>query len=278
MALHLQNLPSIADKTIEVDNITIAYKDEGNGKVILCLHAIGHSSKDFLLLYNLPLEKYRIISVDFPAHGKSGMQTQTITAAYFAKIILAFIDALNLKNLILIGNSIGGATAIRVASNNPNIKMLSLSNPAGLDKRGVLAPFFLNYMIRFFKQGVNHQLNFQSKFSSYYKKVLLSEAAKDRRDEIVEGAFQLAPLLVEAWTSFKSKEEDLRPFIETINCPVLFTWAMKDKFVQYGRNKKSIEKFRKYKLHKYKIGHTPYLECPELFLKDLVEFINETVQ
>jgi pimeloyl-ACP methyl ester carboxylesterase len=53
---------------------------------------------------------------------------------------------------------------------------------------------------------------------------------------------------------------------------------MKDKFVQYGRNKKSIEKFRKYKLHKYKIGHTPYLECPELFLKDLVEFINETVQ
>ncbi|MFY8003210.1 MAG: hypothetical protein ACOVNR_00135, partial [Chitinophagaceae bacterium] len=45
--------------------------------------------------------------------------------------------------LIIVGNSIGGATALRVASNNSNIKLLSLSNPGGLDKRGILAPILM---------------------------------------------------------------------------------------------------------------------------------------
>jgi len=58
-----QKLPSIADKSVNIDGINIAYKDEGAGQVILCLHALGHSSKDFTSLYNLPLEKYRVVSL-----------------------------------------------------------------------------------------------------------------------------------------------------------------------------------------------------------------------
>ena len=61
-----QKFPSIADKSVNIDGINIAYKDEGAGQVILCLHALGHSSKDFTSLYNLPLEKYRVIALDFP--------------------------------------------------------------------------------------------------------------------------------------------------------------------------------------------------------------------
>jgi pimeloyl-ACP methyl ester carboxylesterase len=278
MTTNAQNLPSIADKVIEIDGLHIAYKDEGKGQAILCLHAVGHSSKDFLLLYTLPLEKYRIISIDFPSHGKSTIQEQTISATFFAKIVSSFIEKLELKNIILIGNSIGGATAIRVASNNLNIKMLSLSNPGGLDKRGILAPFFLNYMVHFFKKGAANKKSFQNQFSNYYKKVLTSDTANERKNEIIKDAYQLAPLLVQAWTSFKTKDEDLRPLIETVQCPVLFTWGMHDQFVQYRRNKKAIEKFKNFKLIQYKIGHTPYIECPEIFLNDLQEFIASNTQ
>ena len=277
MTIKSQNLPSIADKVIDIDSLKIAFKDEGKGQIILCLHAIGHSSKDFSSLYTLPLEKFRIISIDFPSQGKSDGQEQNISATYLAKITNSFIEKLDLKNIIIVGNSIGGATAIRVPSNNSNIKMLSLSNPGGLDKRGIFAPFFLNYMINFFKKGVYNKENFQYKFSKYYKKVLTSDTATERRNEIVKDAYKLAPLLVQAWTSFKSKDEDLRPLIETIKCPVLFTWATNDKFVQYNRNKKAIEQFKNYKLIKYKIGHTPYIECPELFLKDFQEYIMTNV-
>jgi pimeloyl-ACP methyl ester carboxylesterase len=278
MTATAQPFPSIADKFIDIDSLKIAYKDEGAGQIFLCLHAIGHSSKDFSSLYSLPLEKFRIICVDFPSQGISDVSMHNISATYLAEIITIFIEKLNLKNIIIIGNSIGGAAAIRIASNNANIKMLSLSNPGGLDKRGILAPLFLNHMIRFFKKGLDHKESFQNKFSKYYKKVLTSDTATNRRNEIIKDGYILAPLLVQAWTSFKSNNEDLRPLIKTIKCPVLFTWGINDKFVQYGRNKKAIEQFNKYKLIKYKIGHTPYIECPGLFLKDLQEYITSDIE
>ena len=275
MTLNAQNFPSIADKTISLDGLNIAYKDEGTGTVILCLHAIGHSSKDFESLYRLDTSKYRIISLDFPGHGNSQSFEKDVSASNFANIVLQFIDKLNLKNIIIVGNSIGGATALRVASNNSNIKMLSLSNPGGLDKRGILAPIFLNYMINFFQKGVKNNSSFQNKFENYYNKVLITEASEKRRNEIIKDCYKIAPLLVQAWTSFKSKEEDLRPFIANINCPVLFTWGTKDKFVQFSRNKQGIDKFKNHKLIKYRIGHTPYVECPDLFLEDFNNYLEE---
>jgi len=272
MNVKAQTLPTIADKFVEIENLKIAYKDEGSGQVVLCLHALGHSSKDFLSLYNLPLTNFRVIAIDFPGHGISDKPIQPVSSTYFAKLTVGFINKLDLRNLIVVGNSIGGATAIRIASNNSNVRMLSLSNPAGLDKKGWLAPFFLNYMINFFQKGVDKKANFQDKYSKYYNKVLTSDTALVRKNEIVKDAYRLAPILVQGWTSFKQDEEDLRPLIETVNCPVLFTWGMNDKFVQFDRNKKAIKKFNNFKLIKYKIGHTPYIECPDLFLKDFQEY------
>ena len=275
MTLNAQNSPSIAEKSVSIDGLNIAYKDEGTGTVILCLHAIGHSSKDFESLYRLDTLKYRVISLDFPGHGNSQNFEKEVSASNFANIVLQFIDKLNLKKIIIVGNSIGGATALRVASNNSNIKLLSLSNPGGLDKRGILAPIFLNYMINFFQKGVQNNSNFQNKFEDYYNKVLITKASEQRRKEIIKDCYKLAPLLVQAWTSFKSKQEDLRPLITNINCPVLFTWGAEDKFVQLGRNIKAIDKFKNYKLIKYPIGHTPYVECPDLFLEDFNKYLEE---
>lgn len=275
MNVKAQTQPSIANKFVDIANLKIAYKDEGSGQVILCLHALGHSSKDFASLYSLPQNNFRIISIDFPGHGISDNSKHSISGTYLAKVTDEFIKKLELQNVIIIGNSIGGATAIRIASNNPNIRNLVLANPAGLDKKGWLAPLFLNYMIHFFQNGVDKKANFPDKFKKYYDKVLTSDSALERKNEIVRDAYRIAPILVQGWTSFKKDEEDLRSLIETVNCPVLFTWGMNDRFVQFKRNKKAIEKFKTYKLIKYKIGHTPYIECPDLFLNDLQEYLND---
>ncbi|MFN5424319.1 MAG: alpha/beta fold hydrolase, partial [Bacteroidota bacterium] len=268
-----QKLPSIADKSVNIDGITIAYKDEGAGQVILCLHALGHSSKDFTSLYHLPLEKYRVIALDFPGQGNSSTTSVPVSSSFYYSLTNKFIQLLELKNIIIVGNSIGGAVAIRIANDNPNVKLLSLSNPAGLDERGFIAPVFLNFMIHFFQRGVKNKPSFQHQFEQYYKKVLVTDSALERRNEIINDAYRLAPLLVQGWTSFKLKEEDLRPIIKNISCPVLFTWAMKDKFVQFGRNKKAIAEFKNQSLIKYPIGHTPYIELPERFNTDLLGFI-----
>lgn len=272
--MNAQQLPSIANSSIKIENTEIAYKDSGKGQVIICLHAIGHSSSDFQPLYCLPLDTYRIIAIDFPGHGRSGKPLKPISATYFKSIVDSFTEKLGLKNIIIVGNSIGGATAVRVASSNPNVKAIALANPGGFDKRGLLSPLFLNYMVNFFKKGEKGDAKFARSFSNFYNKVLVTDTAAKRREEIIKSAYQVAPLLVQAWQSFGRKEEDLRPLIKTIHCPVLFTWAMKDKIVRFGRNKKAIAQFEIAQLLRYDIGHTPYVECPEAFINDFRNFLS----
>lgn len=79
--------PSIADKTINIDGINIAYKDEGSGQIILCLHALGHSSKDFASLYKLPLERFRIIALDFPGQGLSSPSSVPVSSNFYFGLI-----------------------------------------------------------------------------------------------------------------------------------------------------------------------------------------------
>ena len=105
--------------------------------------------------------------------------------------------------------------------------------------------------------------------------VLPSKAADARRNEIVNSAYQVAPLLVEAWQSFGTATEDLRPLIKSVQCPVLFTWGIKDKIVQLSRNRSAINMFSNKQLIQYEIGHTPYVECPGDFIKDFVYFLKQ---
>lgn len=268
------SFPSIANKSVDLDGLRVAYKEEGTGRAILCLHALGHSSKDFLSLYQLPLTEYRVISLDFPGHGVSGVGLQPVSAAYFARVVEAFINRLDLRDLVLVGNSIGGAVAIRLAARNPNVRLISLSNPAGLDSRDWLAPLFLNVMVGFFQYGVKRGMGYRVLFGWYYRLVLVNRKATARRKEITGDAILLAPALVEGWRSFRETSEDLRPSIHQVLCPVLFTWCMKDRFVQFNRNKKAIQQFAHYKLIRYGVGHTPYIECPQEFLKDFQNFLN----
>jgi pimeloyl-ACP methyl ester carboxylesterase len=128
-------------------------------------------------------------------------------------------------------------------------------------------------MIRSFKKGVAGKPGFGKDFAAYYEQVLPDPRAESRRKEIVADGYRLAPLLVEGWRGFKRADEDLRPLIGKVTCPVLFTWAMKDRYVRFSRNRKAIARFPDHRLLEYPIGHTPYLECPETFLADLREFV-----
>jgi pimeloyl-ACP methyl ester carboxylesterase len=271
-----QPFPSIADKFIEMDGLQIAYKDEGEGQIILCLHAMSSSSKDFTVLFDSLAKNYRVIAIDFPGHGNSASYADVVASRNYKKIIAQFIWQLNLKNIVIVGNSIGGAVAIRLANNNPNIKALVLSNPGGLDKKGFPSGLVLKYMANFFRKGERGEVSFQKKFERYYKKVLPNDTALLRREEITKDAYKHSTLLVQAWTSFNEPEEDLRPMIKNITSPVLFAWAMKDKYVAYGRNKKAISQFPYATVIKYeKAGHTPYTETPQLFIKDLSNYLKK---
>lgn len=265
---------------VQVDGAELACYSVGQGVPVVCMHAIGHSAEDYQSVLCDPPAGFRMIAVDFPGHGSSSaLAGGQVSSAIYAELIAGLIRKSALTRPILVGNSIGGATALRLAA-RPEVaaRGLVLSNPGGIDNRKVPGDLVLALMVQFFQAGVRRRWWFPTAFRLYYRLVLSSRNAHHRRHAIVREGPALAPLLAAAWQSFRSPAEDLRNLISRVQCPVLITWAMYDRFLQYGRNIVALRKFRAARLLRYKIGHTPSVEDPETFSRDLAEFLGSCLK
>jgi pimeloyl-ACP methyl ester carboxylesterase len=265
---------SVCESSFEVEGARLAYSDEGQGMTLVCLHAIGHGSRDFLAVREALKHSHRVITLDWPGHGLSDDDTEDASAARYVQLLTAFLEHLKLEQVVLLGNSIGGGAAIRCAANLPDrVIALILADPAGLDRVDWLSKAMIRLMVGFFAAGVRQARWFPAAFAAYYRLVLPAPAASEERSRIVASAYEIAGVLEQAWRSFGQVEADLRPLIPKIEQPVLFTWATSDRIVQLGRNFESIRRFRHAQLVRFPGGHSPFLEAPDEFLESLRSFL-----
>ena len=278
--LYRQELGVISPrKLLNVSNVKLSIHDnELSGAVdtIICLHAIGHGGRDFESFEKYFEKKYRIITVDWPGHGYSGQDILPSSATRYAEILTALISKLKLENIILVGNSIGGAAALKYAYQNPSkVKKMIISNPGGLDPGGPITNTFIWWMEHRFKKGLIENEDYLKWFRNYYNDVLITDESKSEMDRIVKSAFEIAPRLVEAWHSFRLPENDLKPLINDIKTPILFAWASNDKYVQWKRNEASVLKFSNTEVAQFNAGHAPFLETPLEFNIAVNDFLKK---
>ncbi|MFN7117249.1 MAG: alpha/beta fold hydrolase [Saprospiraceae bacterium] len=123
-------------KFIELsNNIKIAYVDEGKGKTTLIfIHGLGSYLKAWTKNIDALKTDYRCIALDLPGYGKSSKGDHEYNISFFSNIIQDFIKKLKLKNVVLVGHSMGGQIALAtVLQPNKNIKKLILIAPAGFE-------------------------------------------------------------------------------------------------------------------------------------------------
>lgn len=117
------------------DSLSIAYKETGKGKqTILMVHGLGgnlsHWTHNFI-------ENQHCIALDLPTYGLSTMKNfrpNTDLLDFYSEVILAFIEKKKLKNVVLVGHSMGGQIAIITAlKNHKSIKKMILAAPAGFE-------------------------------------------------------------------------------------------------------------------------------------------------
>jgi len=95
------------------DGLQISYTDQGSGDVAL-VFVHGWSCDKSYWKNQVPefSKKYRVVTVDYGGHGKSGTDRDNFTINSFIDDVVAVVDKLDLENVILIGHSMGGAIAI----------------------------------------------------------------------------------------------------------------------------------------------------------------------
>ena len=276
--LRLQQAVAEPRRMIEVDGVSIAIHDSdpsGQKPAIVCLHAIGHGGADFAAFETAFGDTFRIVTVDWPGHGASGIDVKPASAQRYAELLPSVLDQLGIENPILFGNSIGGAASIVFAQKHPErVRALILCNPGGLDPGGFVADWFIGNLVNQFRRGVAREADYLAWYRNYYSKILLGPQAEKHRAAIIAAGYETAPRLVEAWVSFTQPEANLRNAVRALRLPVFVGWAMRDGLVQWGRNQDAILSLPELTLVRFEnSGHAPFLEESDAFQKAVAPFL-----
>jgi len=120
------------------------YEEAGQGTPVILLHGGGPGASGMSnFKNNLPVfaERFRTLVVDQPGYGKS--DKPEVPGNYFtfaADALAALLDELGIGRVHLVGNSLGGGTAVRFALSYPGrAGRLVLMGPGGLSLN-VFAP------------------------------------------------------------------------------------------------------------------------------------------
>ncbi|HSP99439.1 MAG TPA: alpha/beta hydrolase [Candidatus Dormibacteraeota bacterium] len=251
---------------ISVDGVELAYDDEGRGETVVCLHAIGHGAGDFAGFRGRHRDRYRVIALDWPDQGRSAADRVPPSSARYGELLAGALDGLGLERPVLLGNSIGGAAALRVAATHPDrVRAVVACNPGGLVAHGLRKRFFTAAVARFFARGARGGRWTRRAFAAMYRGILSEPPAAEQRARIVATWPEVAPLLAAAWRSFGQPDDDLTSLLPGIACPVLVTWSTGDRLNPLAFNRPGIARLAHGELATFRGGHSPFLECPQAF-------------
>ncbi|HEY4541037.1 MAG TPA: alpha/beta hydrolase [Noviherbaspirillum sp.] len=105
----------------------VYYETAGAGQPLLCLHTAGSDSRQYRGLLNSEAltAQYQVICFDMPYHGKSsppaGWETHEyrLTSELYVETILNVMEALEIRNPVVMGCSIGGRAVLHLALKCP---------------------------------------------------------------------------------------------------------------------------------------------------------------
>jgi len=95
--------------------------DENAATVVLFVHGFGGDHTNWGLLQAELPETIRAIAIDLPGHGGSDKAVGNGTAKDIARIVLEFVDALNLKSVHLVAHSFGTNIAAAMVVARPEL-------------------------------------------------------------------------------------------------------------------------------------------------------------
>ncbi len=109
----------------------------GSGSPLILLHTIRTQLDYFEAVIPALAKHHTVYALDLPGHGHSSIHTEDqYDEPYMRSAVLAFIQQLELTDIILVGESIGGVLALTVAASLPaHVSQVIASNTYDYDKR-----------------------------------------------------------------------------------------------------------------------------------------------
>ncbi|MFC9894509.1 alpha/beta fold hydrolase [Nocardia sp. NPDC127579] len=257
------------DTSIDTRGGRVAYRDIGTGQPVVLLHANLHDSHDFDAIIAPLARDHRVIAVDWPGHGRSENPAE-VTAPLLADTLEDIVDGLGLIRPVLIGNSVGGYAAARLALSRPEqVAGLILVNTGGF---AALNPFLRGYFRLLGVPAVTRRL-----LPRLVRAYMRPRHAGDRviTDAVATRAASAAGAAVAAalWRSFATPAADLSSRAAELTALTLIIWGAKDVVAPLPYGRSVAERLPHAEFHSLPTGHVVFASAPAEFLALTLPFL-----
>lgn len=235
---------------------------------MLFIHGFA-STSEYHLLAAKQFNEYNYYSIELPGNGFAPYNSKNITFDYLVEHVANFIKELDLKDLILIGHSMGGGiAAILISKIRDRIKMLISVCPMNTS----FSPKILNF-VNFFPNEKNDLLKLKKiifgKDTVFFEDGLIEkelEFLKKNKKDFFKVALSLVSLITFANLLVAEKKMDI---------PTLLIVGKQDDIISY---KTAIRTYKKYVGNNYiifeKSGHVPCIEEVDKYCFEIKKFID----
>jgi pimeloyl-ACP methyl ester carboxylesterase len=111
--------PGAPGRHVVVDGTKVRYVQAGAGPDVLLVHGSPGSAEDWEPVIERLSARFRVTAFDRPGYGYSGGEDRPHTPGENAAVALGLIRALGLRDVVFVGHSYGGTTALALALRDP---------------------------------------------------------------------------------------------------------------------------------------------------------------
>ena len=248
---------------------SLAYREAGAGPVLFFLHGMNGNSRSWASSFLSLRTSFRVIAWDAPSFGSSGSFGDSIEA--YKSAAKALIRGLGVQDAVLIGHSMGGLVATKLATDaEASISGLVLSSSHlgfGRPKGEPLMARYSNRIEALNKNNADAEYTMErakrSTPEGTHEDVIkfLADVAGNTRIEGIRDGGRM------------SQETDNTVACEDINAPVLMLTGSKDSIISTEMHAALVAALPDAdKVVIPEAGHASYAEYPDIFNKHVKEF------
>jgi pimeloyl-ACP methyl ester carboxylesterase len=267
----------------EIDGRRVNCLDIGQGDQtpVLFIHGLSGVWQNFLENIPFVAQSRRVIAFDLPGFGESELPREQISIPLYAGVARELCERMELESVNVVGNSMGGFIGAELAIQQPElVDRLVLVSAAGISSANVYrAPTLLIGRVGAAMMANQAVDNRHIALRPRARQLALGLVARHPRliapDLAYEGLLRGAnkPGFYPALRA--SVEYDFRERLPDISCPTLIVWGEDDSILSV-RDADEYERLipNTKKLVMRDTGHVPQVERPQVFNRELLEFLD----
>ncbi len=238
-----------------------SYVDEGNGQVLMLLHGLFGALSNWEAVVNRFSSKFRVVIPMLPIYT---MPIKEAGLEGLRKYVEEFVEAMQLDNMIIMGNSLGGHVALLYTlQNESKVSKLILTGSSGLFENAMGGSYPRRGSYDYIKERVE--------YTFYNPKV----ASKELVDEVFETTRSIPMCMRIVAIAKSAQRNNLASDLPKIKVPTLLVWGLNDTITppMVGHDFNRLIPHSKLRFID-KCCHAPMMEHPEKFNELTEEFIS----